>query len=67
LKGDRLLEPTDALIVSQALIDPHSQHFLTNDNTMLGSGYVRNLEERMRNSGQRLNKLRFSERWRRRS
>ena len=52
---------TDALIVAQALMDPESQKLLTTDDLILDSRWLEVEEARMRNSGERSKRLRFSE------
>ena len=51
---------TDALIVAQALMDPKSQKLLTTDDLFLDSRWLEVEEARMRNSGERSMRLRFS-------
>ena len=52
---------TDALIVAQALMDPESQKLLTTGNLILDSRWLEVEEARMRNGGERSERLRFSE------
>lgn len=58
---DYRVKGVDALIVSQALCDQYSSHFLTSDDNILKSIAIGELGEEMRDSGDRKRKLRITE------
>ena len=60
-RGVKGMTKADALIVAQALMDPESQKLLTTGNLILDSRWLEVEEARMRNGGERSERLRFSE------
>ena len=57
LKKDKRLNPTDALIIAQALCDPNSTRFVSIDTELIGNKEIMEYEKRMREEGKRRRKL----------
>ena len=57
-EADTYLQDTDAIIAAQALLDPTSQRLLTHDKSLLRSSAIVNMEEKMRENGERSEELR---------
>ena len=58
-QNDRRLDVTDMLIAAQALADPESQILLTRDNILQHSWAIRDMEKRLRDEGERAERLRI--------
>ena len=56
---DSNLDMTDLLILSQALIDRESQRFLTTDKKLLDSDVIKQKEEELRDSNDRVKRLKI--------
>ena len=58
---DDWLDPNDALILSQALADPHSKFFLTHDTKMLDNQKIVNDERELRDNSRRYTQLKIKD------
>ena len=60
-EADKMLDPTDTMIVSHALADRHSKFFFTTDSTMLGNREIIRLEKKLRDDGMRETELKIQD------